>query len=131
MNIINELTTYIREQDERIAALEKRVSELEAGTARVTVKMEDIAPAEKVTKVEVFKAAQEAEKTGNIFARKRYCKHGCKDWSQDQKDFASQCAALGFGRSQIADAMYKKFGIRRTPDAVAIKLYYIRKEAEK
>ena len=29
MNIINELTTYIREQDERLLALEKRVAELE------------------------------------------------------------------------------------------------------
>ena len=134
MDIINELTKYIREQDERLLALEKRVAELE-GNNRVTVKMEDIAPV-KVTKPDVFKAAQEVEKTGDIFAeekpkRTRVCDHGCKDWSQDQKNFASQCAALGFGRSQIADAMYKKFGIRRTPDAVAIKLYYIRKEAEK
>lgn len=129
MNIINELTTYIREQDERLLALEKRVAELE-GNNRVTVKLADIAPV-KVTKPDVFKAAQEVEKTGDIFAeekpkRTRVCKHGRKGWTEEQRTFAIAGQMHGYSYQNIAEAMAKRFNVTRTAAAVSRRLSYER-----
>ena len=133
MNIINELTTYIREQDERLLALEKRVAELE-GNNRVTVKMEDIAPV-KVTKPDVFKAAQEVEKTGDIFAeekpkRTRNDFNGRHHWKKEELSDIATYAAAGFTDEAIAEMFgNREGGFTVSAEAIKRQMYTIRKAA--
>ena len=133
MNIINELTTYIREQDERLMALEKRVAELE-GNNRVTVKLADIAPV-KVTKPDVFKAAQEVETTGDIFAeekpkRTRNDFNGRHRWKKEEISEIATYAAAGLRIEAIAEMFgNREGGFTVSAEAIKRQMYNIRKAA--